>query len=418
MYFCDTLVPEQSMNLFNLFKIAYLALMRNKTRALLTMLGIVIGIASVIAMVSLGQSSSLSINNQISEMGTNMIMVTRARNMGSGANLGGANVQTLTVNDVNAIRKKAQFVQYVSPAVSSNGQLIYGNNNYPSNVQGGDVPYFDIRKLELARGSIFSQADVRSFAKVCVVGQTIVDNLFPNGEDPIGKTIRFNSILLRIIGVLEAKGQNSAGQDQDDIVVAPYTTIQKRVLGVTYLNMIYASAIDENSIDAASAEITEIIRQSHRLQAGDLDDFQVRSQQQMLDMMDSITGFLTILLVAIASISLLVGGIGIMNIMYVTVTERTKEIGLRMAIGAQNKDIMLQFLTESSILSLVGGVFGILLGLLLSYIISHSLNWPFVVSTSAIAGSFVVCVVTGVFFGWYPAKKAAGLDPIVALRYE
>ncbi|MDR1699379.1 MAG: FtsX-like permease family protein, partial [Prevotellaceae bacterium] len=231
-------------------------------------------------------------------------------------------------------------------------------------------------------------------------------------------TIRFNSILLKIIGVLEAKGQNSAGQDQDDIVIAPYTTIQKRVLGVTYLNMIYASAIDENSIDAASEEITEILRQSHRLKAGELDDFQVRSQQQMLDMMDSITGFLTILLVTIASISLLVGGIGIMNIMYVTVTERTKEIGLRMAIGAQNRDIMWQFLTESSILSLVGGIFGILFGLLLSYIISNSLNWPFVVSTSAIAMSFVVCVVTGVFFGWYPAKKAASLDPIVALRYE
>ena len=406
------------MNLFNLFKIAYFALMRNKTRALLTMLGIVIGIASVIAMVSLGQSSSQSINNQISEMGTNMIMITRARAFGSGVNLGGSNVQTLTVNDVAAIRKNVQFVRYVSPSVSANGQLIYGNNNYPGNVQGGDVDYFAIRKLELARGSIFTEANVRSFAKVCVIGQTIVDNLFPNGEDPLGKTIRFNSILLKIIGVLEAKGQNSAGQDQDDIVIAPYTTIQKRILGVTYLSMIYASAMDENSIDAASDEITQILRKEHRLKTGDPDDFQVRSQQQMLDMMDSISGFLTILLVAIASISLLVGGIGIMNIMYVTVTERTKEIGLRMAIGAQNRDIMLQFLTESSILSLVGGVFGILLGLLLSYIISNSLNWPFVVSTTAIFGSFVVCVVTGVFFGWYPAKKAASLDPITALRYE
>jgi putative ABC transport system permease protein len=406
------------MNLFNLFKIAYLALMRNKTRALLTMLGIVIGIASVIAMVSLGQSSTQSINDQMSSMGANMITVQRVRNFGSGANLGGANVQTLTEADVAAIKQRATSVLYVSPLVSSNGQLIYGNNNYPSGVQGGNVDYFSIRKLDLARGSIFTNADVRSFAKVCVVGQTIVDNLFTNGEDPIGKTIRFNSILFRIIGVLEAKGQNAMGQDQDDIVIAPYTTIQKRVLGVTYLSMIYASALDENSIDAASAEITEIIRKEHRLQPGEPDDFQVRVQQQMIDMVNSTTQFLTILLAIIASISLLVGGIGIMNIMYVTVTERTKEIGLRMAIGAQTRDIMLQFLTESSILSLIGGVLGILLGLIISFLISYFLNWPFVVSMLAIIGSFAACVLTGVFFGWYPAKKAASLDPIVALRYE
>ena len=399
------------MNLFNLFKIAYLALMRNKTRALLTMLGIVIGIASVIAMISLGQSSSLSINNQISEMGTNMIMVSRARTPG------GERIP-LTVKEANAIRKNAEFVHYVSPFVPANGQLIFGNNNYSSSVQGVDVDYFAIRKFEVARGTMFTQEDVRSFAKVAVIGQTVVDNLFPNGENPVGATIRFNSVLFRIIGVLEPKGQNAAGQDQDDIVIAPYTTIQKRVLGNTNLNMIYVSAVDENSIDLASEEITQILRQERRNRPGEANSFQVRSQQQMLDMADSVSGFLTILLVAIASISLLVGGIGIMNIMYVTVTERTKEIGLRMAIGAQNRDIMLQFLTESSILSLVGGILGILLGLLLSYVTSNALNWPFVVSTSAIGMSFVVCVVTGIFFGWYPAKKAASLDPIVALRYE
>ena len=399
------------MNLFNLFKIAYLALMRNKTRALLTMLGIVIGIASVIAMISLGQSSSLSINNEISEMGTNMIMVSRARTPG------GERIP-LTVKEANAIRKNAEFVHYVSPFVPANGQLIFGNNNYSSSVQGVDVDYFAIRKFEVARGTMFTQEDVRSFAKVAVIGQTVVDNLFPNGENPVGATIRFNSVLFRIIGVLEPKGQNAAGQDQDDIVIAPYTTIQKRVLGNTNLNMIYVSAVDENSIDLASEEITQILRQERRNRPGEANSFQVRSQQQMLDMADSVSGFLTILLVAIASISLLVGGIGIMNIMYVTVTERTKEIGLRMAIGAQNRDIMLQFLTESSILSLVGGILGILLGLLLSYVTSNALNWPFVVSTSAIGMSFVVCVVTGIFFGWYPAKKAASLDPIVALRYE
>ena len=406
------------MNILNLLKIAYNALMRNKTRAFLTMLGIIIGIASVIAMVSLGQSSSQSISGQISSMGTNLIMVMRSSQRQGGVNVGSTNVQTLTDKDVDAILKQAKYISMASPVVNASGQLVNGSYNWPGSVQGGNSDLLDIRKLEIASGTNFTEENVRSSAKVCIVGQTVVDNLFPIGTNPIGQTIRFNKSPFKIIGVLESKGQNQMGQDQDDVVIAPYSTVQKRILAINYVHMIMASASSEEVADLATSEIESILRVEHKIREGQQNDFDVRTQQEMLNMMNSISGFLTVLLAAIASISLIVGGIGIMNIMYVTVTERTKEIGLRMSIGAHNKDILMQFLCESTILSLIGGIIGILFGLALSLLISEMLGWPFIVSSPAVGISFVVCAATGIFFGWYPAKKAASLDPINALRYE
>ena len=406
------------MNFFNLLKIAYIAIVRNKTRAGLTMLGIIIGIASVIAMVSLGQSSSLSINQQISQTGTNMVMVMRNFQRQGGVNIGAGSIQTLVVKDAEAIREKVPHVEAVSASVNASGQIVYGPNNWPGNMQGGDVDFFSIRKYELARGIQYSEEDVRTAAKVCIIGKTVTDNLFPNGEDPLGKTIRFGKIPFKIIGTLIPKGQNAMGQDQDDILLAPYTTVQKRILAIPFIHSILISADDESNVTSVIEDVTSLLRVQHKIRPGVQDDFMVRSQQEMLQMMDSVSGFLTGLLAVIASISLIVGGIGIMNIMYVTVTERIKEIGLRMAIGAKNRDILLQFLTESTILSLIGGVIGIMLGLGLSYIVSNALSWPFIVSVPAVGISFIVCAATGIFFGWFPAMKASSLDPINALRYE
>ena len=410
------------MKIANLLKVAIDAILRNKTRTLLTILGVVIGIASVIAMVSIGQSSQQSITEQVSSMGTNLIMVMRANQRRGGVNMGADNVQTLTVSDAERIKKEAKYVSYVSPLVSASGQVINGNNNALGSLQGGSVDLLKIRKLDLVAGSNFTEDDVARYSKVCIIGQTVVKNIFPedstNVEDIIGKDIKFKNVLLKVIGVLDSKGSNSMGQDQDDIIIAPYTTVQKRFLGTDYLQMIYCSASSEEVADAAVLEISLLLRECHKLSDYQNDDFEVRTQSEMLSMMNSMTGTLTYLLAAIASISLLVGGIGIMNIMYVTVTERTKEIGLRMAIGARGKDILMQFLIESAILSLVGGVIGIIIGLVLSYVGTSLLGMPFVVSYSSIVISFIVCAATGVFFGWYPAKKAANMDPITALRYE
>jgi len=406
------------MNFFHLLRIAYQAIVRNKTRAGLTMLGIIIGIAAVITLVDFGQSSSLNINQQITQTGTNMVMVMRNFMRQGGVNIGSGSIQTLVVKDAEAIKEKVSHVEAVSAGVNSSGQLVYGPNNWPGSIQGGDVDYFSIRKYEVARGIQYSDEDVRTAAKVCLLGQTVIDNLFPN-EDPVGKTVRFGKIPFKIIGTLAPKGQNAMGQDQDDIVIAPYTTVQKRILAIPYIHSIYISADNESNVQSVMDDVTSLLRAQHKIRPGAQDDFMVRSQQQMLQMMDSISGFVFLLVVIAACISLIVGGIGIMNIMYVTVTERIKEIGLRMAIGAKNRDVLLQFLTESTILSLIGGAIGIVLGVLLSYVIlSLILHWPLVISIFTIVVSFLVCAAIGIFFGWFPAQKAASLDPITALRFE
>lgn len=406
------------MNIGNLIKIAINSLFRNKMRTALTMLGIVIGIASVIAMVSIGQASTQSVKGELSSMGSNMIMVMPSRQHRGGVDMGMSMSKSLTNKDLKMLKENTRYVAAVSPNVSTSKQLIYGNNNHSSSISGVDPSYIDIRKLELKEGVMFTDEDVKRYNKVCVIGKTVVDKLFTNGENPIGKTIRLGSIPMTVIGVLESKGQNGMGNDQDDIVLAPYTTIQKRFLGITYFNMLFASATSEEESELAATEITYILRSNHGIKSGDVDDFEIRTQEELVSTMSSITRMLTVLLAAIASISLVVGGIGIMNIMYVTVTERTKEIGLRMAIGAHNRDIKLQFLCESVILSLIGGIIGIILGLIISYAVSRLMKLPYVVSEMAILISFIVCALTGIFFGWYPAKKAANMDPISALRYE
>ena len=406
------------MNIGNLIKIAISSLFRNKMRTALTMLGIVIGIASVIAMVSIGQASTQSVRGELSSMGSNMIMIMPARQQRGGVDMGMSSSKTLDNKDLEALTKNTRYVAAVSPVVSTNKQLIYGNNNHSCSINGVSAAFLDIRKYELKEGVMFTDDDVKRYNKVCVIGQTVVNKLFTNGENPIGKTIRFGSIPMTVIGILAEKGQSGMGDDQDDIVFAPYTTIQKRFLGITYFNMLYASATSEEESELAATEITYILRSTHGIKSGDKDDFDIRTQEELVSTISSVTSLMTTLLAAIASISLVVGGIGIMNIMYVTVTERTKEIGLRMAIGAHNRDIKLQFLCESVILSLIGGVIGIIFGLIISYVASKLLKMPFVVSEMAIVASFFVCALTGIFFGWYPAKKAANMDPISALRYE
>ncbi|MBO4645919.1 MAG: ABC transporter permease [Bacteroidales bacterium] len=406
------------MGIINLIKISITALLRNKGRAFLTMLGIIIGIASVIVMVSLGQSSTQNVRSELSSMGSNMIMIMPERQMRGGVDVGSGN--SLTQKDLKSLQN-TKYVRYVSPSVSSQAQLVFGSKNHSGSLQGVSPDYLEIRKYGMASGIMFTDEHVRSNAKVCVIGQTIVDELFGSGADPIGKSIRCGRVPLKVIGVLESKGQNQMGQDQDDIVLVPYTTIQTRFAGNknrNNFNMIFASATSEEESELAATEITYILRNNHNIKEGDEDDFDIRTQQELLSTISSITEVLTLLLSAIASISLIVGGIGIMNIMYVTVTERTREIGLRMAIGAKQRDVMLQFLSESVILSLIGGIIGIFFGLIIAYVASKFMNLPYVVSQSAIGISFLVCAATGVFFGWYPARKAANMDPISALRYE
>ncbi|SFW25132.1 ABC transporter permease [Chitinophaga sancti] len=406
------------MNVINLIRIAFKALLRNKLRAFLTMLGIIIGVAAVIAMVAIGQGSKESIQSQLSSMGSNMITILPSSNVTGGARLGGTSVNTLTIGDVKAIRKQAENVSAVSPAANSNGQAINGALNWPTTIYGVSPSYLDIRKWSLKDGIPFSDEDVRASAKVCLLGQTVVSNLFPNGDNPIGKIIRFNNIPFQVIGVLEAKGQSSFGQDQDDAIIAPYTTVQKRILASIYFRTIYASAVSESASDAATNEITSILRKQHRLRNADEDDFQVRTMAELISALSSTSNLLTILLTAIAGISLVIGGIGIMNIMYVSVTERTREIGLRMSIGARGIDILMQFLIEAIMISITGGIIGVILGISSAKLITMFLSWPTLVSESSIVLSFLVCAATGVFFGYYPAQKASRLDPIEALRYE
>ena len=408
------------MNVLNLFRIAWRALLRNKLRAFLTMLGIIIGVASVITMVAIGEGSKQSIRDQLSGMGSNMINIRPSSNftVGGGARLGASSLQTLKVDDVNAIKNDAHFITAVSPGVSSNGQVINGALNWPTSIQGVSPDYLSIREWGLKDGINFTDNDVKTAAKVCLIGQTIVENVFTNGENPIGKVIRFGKIPLKVIGVLTEKGENTFGQDQDDVILAPYTTVQKRILAIPYVQTIYASAVDEKSSDTATKEVTAILRKQHKLKGSDEDDFSIRTQAELISTISSTSELLTVLLAAIAGISLVVGGIGIMNIMYVSVTERTKEIGLRMSIGARGIDILLQFLVEAILISVTGGIIGVALGISASQLVNMFLKWPILIANSSILLSFLVCAVTGVFFGYYPAQKASRLDPIEALRYE
>lgn len=406
------------MNFANLLKIALKALSNNKLRCFLTMLGIIIGVASVITMLAIGQGSKDSIRAQISEMGSNMIMIHPGNMQRGGVRQSADDTQTLEVADYEAIRDKARYVTAISPSVNSGGQFINGNNNYPSTVYGITPDYLDIRKVSVADGEMFTEQDIKSAAKVCLLGQTVIDNLFPDGSNPVGRIVRFNKIPMKVVGTLTPKGTNSMGMDQDDVVLAPYTTVMKRILATDHLQGLFASAIDEEYTDQAIDEITEILREQHKLKEGADDDFDIRSQKELSEMLSSTSDMLTVLLACIAGISLLVGGIGIMNIMYVSVTERTREIGLRMSLGARGIDIMSQFLIEAVIISVTGGIIGVILGILASWSVNIIMHWPVSVQVYSMVLSFVVCTVTGVFFGWYPAKKAASLDPIEALRYE
>jgi len=406
------------MNALNLIRIAWKALQRNKLRAFLTMLGIIIGVAAVITMVAIGQGSKQSIQAQIASMGSNMLTVRPNSNVAAGARLDYSTVQTLTLADVTALEKQAHYLNAVSPAVSSKGQAINGAQNWPTTIQGVSPNFLDIRDWPLKDGIAFSDDDVNTAAKVCLIGQTVANNLFPIGESPVGKIIRFGAVPFKIIGLLAAKGENAFGQDQDDIILAPYTTVMKRILSTIYLQNIYASAISEDDADKAVDEMSQILRVSHRLRTTDQDDFLVRSQAELLNTFSSTSQLLTVLLTAIAGISLVIGGIGIMNIMYVSVTERTKEIGLRMSIGARGIDILLQFLLEALLISITGGLIGVLLGVTAARLVTLFLSWPTLVSESSILLSFLVCAITGIFFGYYPAQKASRLDPIEALRYE
>lgn len=412
------------MNYSNLFKIALRAIAANKMRSFLTALGIIIGVASVITMLAIGQGSKKSIQANIAEMGSNMIMISPGADMRGGVRQDPSAMQTLKMADYTAIKEQCNYIKAISPTVTSSGQWIYGNNNTQSSIYGVNGDYLEIRQLSVSDGEMFTDNDIKSSAKVCVLGQTVVGYLFPDGSDPIGRVVRFNSIPFRVVGVLKKKGYNSMGMDQDDLVLAPYTTVMKRILAQTYLGGITCSAVVEGVTDKAIEQISSILRRNHKLKdatdttEADKDDFNIRSQEELSSMMNSTTDMLTILLGCVAGISLIVGGIGIMNIMYVSVTERTREIGLRMSVGARGIDILNQFLIEAIMLSVTGGVIGVLLGVGASYGVNLLAHWPIAIQPWSIVMSFAVCTFTGVFFGWYPAKKAAMLDPIEAIRYE
>ena len=412
------------MNYQNLFKIAIRAIAANKMRSFLTALGIIIGIAAVITMLAIGQGSKASIKANIAEMGSNMIMIHPGADMRGGVRQDASSMETLKQTDYDAIKDECNYISAISPSVSSNGQWINGNNNTQSSIYGVNQDYLTIRQLKIADGEMFTDSDIKTAAKVCVLGQTVVDYLFPDGSDPIGRVVRFNSIPFRVIGVLKKKGYNSMGMDQDDLLLAPYTTVMKRILAQTYLSEIVCSAITEEASEPAQDQITQILRRTHKLKdatnttEGDDDDFNIRSQEEISSMMNSTMSTITILLGSVAGISLIVGGIGIMNIMYVSVTERTREIGLRMSVGARGIDILNQFLIEAILLSVTGGIIGVILGVSISVSLQQFAHVATQIEPWSIIMSFAVCTFTGVFFGWYPAKKAARLDPIEAIRYE
>ena len=405
------------MRYLQILKVAYRALTRNKMRSSLTMLGIIIGVGAVIAMVAIGQGAKKMIDAQVSSLGDNLLTVFSGSHFHRGVRSAAGTVTNLTDEDAQAILENCPAVTRVTPRVRTGAQIIAGNLNWNASVEGYAPDFVYIRSWPVASGSFFTDQDVRGATKVCVLGQTIVDELFA-GQDPVGEIIRINKLPFRVLGVLAPKGDNAFGRDQDDIVIVPYTTAQKKLIGITHVQYIMASAVDRSQIDVAENQITQLLRQRHKIPPGEEDDFRVRSQLDIASVAGSTSKIMTILLAAIASVSLIVGGIGIMNIMLVSVTERTREIGLRMAVGAKGRDILVQFLVESVVLCLAGGLIGILIGVLSSKVISGVLNWPTFVSIPAVALAFFFAAFVGIFFGFYPARKASLLDPIEALRYE
>ncbi len=405
------------MKIVNILVSAFRALQRNKLRSFLTMLGIIIGVGAVIAMLAIGQGAEYSVKQQIAALGTNVIMVFPGAQQTGGVRISAGSAVTLTEEDAAAISKECPAVEYISPGSMAAGQIIAGNLNWSTSIQGVGVDYLTIREWPLAYGEFFTDQDVKSAAKVCVVGQTVADNLFPDSS-PVDQTIRIRNVPFKVTGVLLKKGQNALGQDQDDIIIAPYTTVIRRLSHWPNLRFILVSAASMNEMTTAQSQITDLLRMRHKIQPTDADDFTIRNQTDLAATATATTEILTILLASIASVSLLVGGIGIMNIMLVSVTERTREIGIRMSIGARSRDILTQFLIEALVLSLVGGITGIILGIVGSSVISNLAHWPTIVTAFSIALSFGFSIAIGIFFGYYPARKAAMLNPIDALRYE
>jgi putative ABC transport system permease protein len=405
------------MKMLNIILSAFRALQRNKMRSFLTMLGIIIGVGAVIAMLAIGQGAEISVKDQIAALGSNVLIIFPGSQQQGGIRGGAGTMTTLTEDDATAVAKECPAVAYVSPGARANGQAIAGDMNWATSIEGGSADYLSIRQWGLADGEFFSDADVKTAAKVCVLGKTVVDNLFPE-TSPIDQTIRIRNVPFKVIGVLLKKGQNAMGQDQDDVILAPYTTVLKRLSRFPFLRQILVSATSPNTMTQAQNQITELLRLRHKLVSNDADDFTIRNQTDIATMATATTEILTILLASIASVSLLVGGIGIMNIMLVSVTERTREIGIRMSIGARGKDILTQFLIEALVLSLLGGILGILLGVTGSMIISKLAQWPTIITPFSIILSFGFSFAIGIFFGYYPARKAAMLNPIDALRYE
>jgi putative ABC transport system permease protein len=405
------------MDFMNTFRLALRALARNKMRSALTMLGIIIGVGAVIAVVSIGQGANYLVQQGIAAMGTNAVFIAAGSNRAGGVRQGYGGVKTLTVDDMNAILKEIPLIKQAAPSLSNSQQVVYGNQNWNTRVTGTTPNYFDIRTWPVQSGSVFSDEEVDLAANVCVLGTTVEKILFLD-EDPIGKTIRIGNLPFRVDGVLSSKGQSTVGQDQDDIIFAPYTTVQRKIQGITWLQTINASAISQPASLAAVAPITSLLRERHRLRTGTDDDFLVRTQADIEDLANQTQSVMTLLLGGIASVSLLVGGLGIMNIMLVSVTERTREIGVRMAVGATEDDVRRQFLVEAVTLSMMGGFIGIVFGLVGSALISNLLSWPTLISGKAIIAAVIFSAAVGIFFGYYPAHKAAQLDPIEALRYE
>lgn len=405
------------MKIFNILVAAFRALQRNKMRSFLTMLGIIIGVGAVITMLAIGQGAEYSVKQQIASLGTNVLIIFPGSQQQGGLRMGAGTMTTLTEDDADAILNDCPAVAYVSPGTRAGGQVIAGNMNWATGIEGVGADYLSIREWDVEYGDFFSEQDIKSASKVCVLGQTVANNLFPNG-DAVDQNIRIRNVPFKVIGVLTKKGQNAMGQDQDDIILAPYTTVLKRLSHFPYLRQILVSAVSAKEIPAAQKQIEELLRMRHKIPSFESNDFTIRNQSDLAETASETSKILTILLASIASVSLLVGGIGIMNIMLVSVTERTREIGIRMSVGARGKDILTQFLIEAMVLSLLGGILGIIFGVIGSKVISGFANWPTFITAFSILLSFGFSIMVGIFFGFYPARKAAMLNPIDALRYE